>query len=94
MISYCFKKPNLSIFRFDHVDLYHLEIAMKHPRVVALGEFGLDDGWADGNDYVFQQQQEVFARHFKLALKLDKPVVLHIRGPNSMLAARYIMKEV
>jgi Tat protein secretion system quality control protein TatD with DNase activity len=83
-----------SNFRFDQVDDYHLEVAMKHPRVVALGEFGLDDGWADGNDYVFYKQQEIFRRHFILALKLNKPVVLHIRGPNSMLAARYIMREV
>jgi Tat protein secretion system quality control protein TatD with DNase activity len=78
-------------FRFSEVDEFHLEVAMKHPRVVALCD-SLLDGHLTVKEY--EQQQEVFARHFKLALKLNKPVVLHIRGPNSMLAARSIMKEV
>ncbi len=46
------------------------------PRVVALGETGLDRYW----DYTpFTQQQEYFDRHLRLAQERDLPVVIHTR---------------
>lgn len=46
------------------------------PRVVALGETGLDRHW----DFTpFDQQQDWFDRHLRLAWELDLPVVIHCR---------------
>jgi TatD DNase family protein len=46
------------------------------PKVVALGETGLDRHW----DFTpFAQQEHYFARHLKLARKLTLPVVIHCR---------------
>lgn len=46
------------------------------PRVVALGETGLDRHW----DFTpFAQQEEFFVRHLDLARRLSLPVVIHSR---------------
>src|SRR5207253_8206062 len=46
------------------------------PKVVALGETGLDRHW----DFTpFPQQEDYFARHLELARKLSLPVVIHCR---------------
>ena len=33
---------------------------------------------------MFANQERVFRQHIKLALKTEKPMVLHLRGPNSL----------
>jgi len=48
----------------------------EHPRVVAIGETGLDRHW---NSTPFAQQQEWFDRHLALAHRRDLPVVVHCR---------------
>jgi TatD DNase family protein len=46
------------------------------PRVVAVGETGLDRYW----DYTpFPQQEEFFVRHLELSRQRDLPVVIHCR---------------
>jgi TatD DNase family protein len=46
------------------------------PRVIALGETGLDRHW----DFTpFAIQEDWFARHLELARQLDLPVVIHCR---------------
>jgi len=46
------------------------------PRVVAIGETGLDRHW----DFTpFPQQEEHFARHLELAWRQTRPVVIHCR---------------
>ena len=47
-------------------------------RVVAVGECGLDFSWK--NDVPEHIQQDVFARQLTLAMKLNLPLVLHIRN--------------
>ena len=47
-----------------------------HPRVVALGETGLDRHW---NFTPLEVQRDFFDRHLRLALKRDLPVVIHCR---------------
>ena len=48
----------------------------EHPRVVAVGETGLDRYW----DYTpFDVQQDYFDRHLRLAQQRDLPVVIHCR---------------
>ena len=47
-----------------------------HPKVVALGETGLDRYW---DHTPFALQEDYFARHLELARKLDRAVVIHCR---------------
>lgn len=48
-----------------------------HPRVVGIGEIGLDFHYADGAPRALQEH--VFRAHLDLAAELDKPVVIHHR---------------
>lgn len=49
----------------------------QHPKVVAIGEIGLDYYWEENPPREFQR--EVFARHMAMAEELDLPVVIHDR---------------
>jgi TatD DNase family protein len=51
----------------------------KHPRVVAIGECGLDYQFCEDNAEAQKQQQEVFIQHLKLAQEINKPVIIHSR---------------
>ena len=68
-------------------------LALKHPKVVALGEIGLDDKWTNDSEVVFLRQQEVFRAQVKLALKAQKPMVFHIRGRNATYVAKEILED-
>jgi TatD DNase family protein len=48
----------------------------EHPRVVALGETGLDRHW---HNTPFETQEEYFVRHLELARRVHRPVVIHCR---------------
>ena len=48
---------------------------LKHPKVVALGEIGLDYHW----DIPKDRQHRVFEEQLQLARELDVPVVIHDR---------------
>lgn len=57
----------------DWVEIERLATA---PRVVAIGETGLDRHW----DFTpFDLQQEYFQRHMALARRLDLPFIVHMR---------------
>lgn len=49
--------------------------ALREPRVVAIGETGLDFYKADNP----QQQKEVFVEQLKIAQRVNKPVIIHCR---------------
>lgn len=59
----------------DDVEAWLLE-KFKHPKVVALGEIGLDYHWMTAPKEV---QADVFRRQMKLAKTLDLPFVVHTR---------------
>lgn len=48
----------------------------KNPETVAIGEIGLDYHW---NIWPKHIQQEAFTKQWELALKLEKPVIIHSR---------------
>ncbi len=49
----------------------------QHPKVVAIGESGLDTFW---DRSTAEDQEYWLARHVELAIEIDLPLVLHIRG--------------
>jgi TatD DNase family protein len=57
---------------------------LDHPRVVALGETGLDRYW----DYApFELQQDYFDRHLRLSQERDKTFIVHMRDCTADIAA-------
>lgn len=58
-----------------------IERLAQHPRVVAIGETGLDDYWPGRLDGCAtpSQQREAFAWHIDLAKRIDKPLMIHNR---------------
>ena len=65
-----------------------LEEQVKHPRVVAIGECGLDYHWDTSPHNV---QKEVFIRQIKLAQSIKKPLIIHTR--ESIADTLEILKE-
>lgn len=57
-------------------DFILLEEQLNHPKVVGVGECGLDFYW--DKEHV-DQQIEVFKKQIDLSLKLQKPLVIHMR---------------
>ena len=53
-----------------------VHLAESEPRVVAIGETGLDRYW---DRTPFPMQEDYFARHIALAQRLGKPFVIHCR---------------
>lgn len=52
----------------------------EHEKVVAIGETGLDYYHIDGDVKAYKEkQQRVFEEHIKLAIELDKPMMIHCR---------------
>ena len=61
---------------FDRSALNQLRTLAAHPKVVAIGEIGLDYHY----DFVPKHvQAKVFASQIELALELDRPVIIHTR---------------
>ena len=59
-------------------DWKDMEVAAEHPRVVGVGETGLDKvSMNDGRKY--EEQLSALAKHVDLAMRTGKPLVLHCR---------------
>jgi TatD DNase family protein len=67
---------------FDEATLVSLREMARHPKVVAIGEIGLDYYWQS----VPPEQQKVALRaQLRLAADLDRPVILHSREASADL---------
>ena len=62
---------------FQDEDLTELRQLLERPKVVAIGEIGLDYSWKENPPREFQEQ--VFRRQIELALELDLPIIVHDR---------------
>lgn len=65
-----------NIDSFKDGDIEKLENLAKNPKVLAIGEIGLDYYWQDDNK---AEQKEIFIKQLDLARKLKLPVVIHSR---------------
>ena len=61
---------------FTEEDLTWIEALSAHPKVVALGEMGLDYHWDKSPKEI---QQEVFRKQIQLAKKVNMPIIIHNR---------------
>lgn len=50
-----------------------------NPKVVAIGECGLDNFRPENPDTIRAKQREVFEEHVRLAIELEKPLMIHAR---------------
>lgn len=57
-------------------DLIWIEELTKHPKVVALGEMGLDYHWDKSPKEI---QKQVFRKQIRLAKKVNMPIIIHNR---------------
>ena len=78
----------IDIAEYDEEVEKELELLGKNPKVVAIGEIGLDYHWMTEPKEV---QQERFKRQLELAERLNKPVVIHTR--DAMEDTVNILKE-
>ncbi|MBY0159443.1 MULTISPECIES: TatD family hydrolase [Cytobacillus] len=69
-------------------DLQWIEELSSHPKVVALGEMGLDYYWDKSPKDI---QQEVFRKQIRLAKKVKIPIVIHNRDATADIVE--ILKE-
>jgi TatD DNase family protein len=66
-----------SVVGFNEIEFEKL---VKNPKVVAVGECGLEYYKLEGNiEEIKKKQKEDFIKQINLALKYDKPLMLHIR---------------
>ncbi len=67
--------PNDCLHTTDD-ELKEIEVLLQDPRVVALGEIGLDYYW---DDVPRDKQKEIFIKQIQIAKKYNKPIVIHAR---------------
>jgi TatD DNase family protein len=64
--------------KFSEADFEHIKVLAGNPKVVAIGEIGLDYYWVkDETKRAFQQ--EVLKRQLAFAEEIGKPVIIHMR---------------
>ena len=69
----------------------------KHPKVVAIGECGLDYYSHDINvridvtDANIKKQEETFRKHIELAIEVGKPLMFHVRNGGGRSAYRDVL---
>jgi TatD DNase family protein len=78
--------PNEFALGFDYE--YYKSLAI-HPRVVGIGECGLD--YFRSEEDTKEKQKEVFKKQIELALEVDKPLMLHIRDSGTGDAYRDVL---
>lgn len=74
-------------------DWDELEALARHPKVVALGETGLDYFHNDTPE-LRHIQTEIFKKHIALAIKVQKPLMLHVRSSKGSDDAYYDALEI
>lgn len=66
--------------KVDEKTFSELEKLAEHPKVVAIGECGLEYSGPAGRDLNKEKQKEVFLRHLELSGRIQKPIIIHCRS--------------
>lgn len=64
---------------FEEYDEKKYKKLLESPKVVAVGEIGLDYYRIDNKEEIKDKQKEVFLQQLDLARQMDKPVIIHCR---------------
>jgi TatD DNase family protein len=67
--------------KFSTATFQQMKDLAGHPKVVAIGEIGLDYYWVKENDKRVHQR-EALKQQLQFAAEMDKPVVIHMREEN------------
>ncbi len=70
-----------------------LEQLARHEKVVAIGETGLDY-FRDQSPETKQKQTKIFKKHIELAIRVNKPLMLHVRASKGTDDAYYDALEI
>ncbi|XP_075318234.1 putative deoxyribonuclease TATDN2 [Odontesthes bonariensis] len=74
---------------YSNFQEHNILMAMRHPKAVAFGEMGLDYSYKNSTDTPLQKK--VFERQLRLAVAMQKPLVIHCRDADDDLLE--IMKK-
>lgn len=74
-------------------DWDELEQLARHEKVVAIGETGLDY-FRDQSEELKIQQTWIFKKHIELAVKVEKPLMMHVRASKGTDDAYYDALEI
>ncbi len=74
-------------------DWADLEKFARHEKVVAIGETGLDY-FRDQSNEIKTEQSWIFKKHIELALRVGKPLMLHVRSSKGTDDAYYDALEI
>lgn len=70
---------------YDEPNLDKLEELVKHPKVVGIGECGLDF-FRGTKEEMWEKQKALFEKQIDLAVKYEKPLMIHARSAYKELA--------
>nr|XP_046239843.1 putative deoxyribonuclease TATDN2 [Scatophagus argus]XP_046239844.1 putative deoxyribonuclease TATDN2 [Scatophagus argus]XP_046239845.1 putative deoxyribonuclease TATDN2 [Scatophagus argus] len=70
---------------YSSVQEHNILMAMRHPKAVAFGEMGLD--YSHKNSTEVSRQKGVFEQQLRLAVAMQKPLVIHCRDADDDLLA-------
>lgn len=78
----------------DRFDEESFRALLRHPKMVAVGECGLDNFRPVDVDAAKDEQRRVFARHIELAIEADKPLMIHGRPAKGTMDAYADMLDI
>ena len=79
----------------EHFDTESYRELARNPKVVAIGECGLDYFRpAEVNDEVKNKQKEILQKHIELAVEIDKPLIIHARPSKGTMDAYIDLIEI
>ncbi|MDP2655566.1 MAG: TatD family hydrolase [bacterium] len=79
----------------EHFDTESYRELARNPKVVAIGECGLDYFRpSEVNDEVKNKQKEILQKHIELAVELNKPLIIHARPSKGTMDAYVDLIEI
>lgn len=63
----------------ERFDMDSFRAILRHPKMKAVGECGLDNYRPEDVEAAKEEQKKVFAQHIELAIEADKPLMIHSR---------------